>query len=68
MTSQLYFDGGDYLNSDVANAVRDGLVAQLIRRDDPNDLAARGLHKPYFEVRYDFVLVPHQAKGVRRRA
>lgn len=68
LTSQLYFDGGDYLNSDVANAVREGLVAQLIRRDDPNELAALGLHKPYFEVRYDFVLVPHQAKGVRRRA
>jgi hypothetical protein len=36
--------------------------------DDPNDLAARGLHKPYFEVRYDFILVPHQAEDVRRRA
>ncbi|PNE11097.1 MAG: hypothetical protein CR217_10635 [Beijerinckiaceae bacterium] len=42
LTSQLYFDGGDYLNSDVANAVREGLVAQLIRRDDPNELAALG--------------------------
>jgi catechol 1,2-dioxygenase len=68
LTSQLYFDGGDYLNSDVANAVREGLVAQLVQHDDPNDLAARGLHKPYFEVRYDFILVPHQAEDVRRRA
>jgi catechol 1,2-dioxygenase len=68
LTSQLYFDGGDYLDSDVANAVREGLVAQLVRRDDPNELAARGLHKPYFEVRYEFILVPHRAAGVRRRA
>jgi catechol 1,2-dioxygenase len=63
LTSQLYFEGGDYLNSDVANAVREGLVAQLIRRDDPDDLAARGLHKHYFEVRYDFILAPHQRRG-----
>jgi catechol 1,2-dioxygenase len=68
LTSQLYFYGGDYLNSDVANAVREGLVGQLVRWDDLNELAARGLRKPYFEVRYDFILVPHEATDVRRRA
>jgi catechol 1,2-dioxygenase len=59
LTSQVYFEGGDYLNSDVANAVCEDLVAKLVRREDPNDLAARGLDKPYFEVRFDFILVPH---------
>jgi catechol 1,2-dioxygenase len=54
----VFFDGGDYLHTDVANAVRDGLVAQLVRRHRPNDLAARGLHSPYFEVHFDFILVP----------
>ena len=58
LTSQLYFAGGDYLDSDVANAVRDQLVANLVRRDHPDDLALRGLHNPYFEVHYDFLLVP----------
>jgi catechol 1,2-dioxygenase len=58
LTSQLYFDGGDYLDSDVANAVREHLVAKLVRRAHPDDLAARGLHEPYFEVHYDFILVP----------
>src|SRR5262249_9618421 len=53
-TSQLYFDGGEYLKSDVANAVREGLVVPLIWRDDPDYLVARGMHRPYFEVRYDF--------------
>jgi catechol 1,2-dioxygenase len=48
---------------DVANAVRDGLVARLVRRDDPKDLSARGLHKPYFEVRYDFILVPSRERS-----
>ena len=68
LTSQLYFDGGEYLKSDVANAVRDGLIAQLVRRDHPHELAARGLHKPYFEVDFDFILAPRQAEEVRRRA
>lgn len=54
----MYFEGGDYLDSDVANAVREGLVAKLVRRDDPKDIAARGLAKPYFEVHQDFMLVP----------
>jgi catechol 1,2-dioxygenase len=58
LTSQVYFEGDEYLNSDVANAVRDDLVAKLIRREEPKDLAARGLDKPYFEVSLDFILTP----------
>ena len=68
LTSQLYFDGGEYLKTDVANAVRDGLIAQLVRRNHPNELAARGLHKPYFEVDFDFILAPRATEEVRRRA
>jgi catechol 1,2-dioxygenase len=64
LTSQLYFSGGDYVNNDVANAVRDRLIAQPVRRDDPTDLAARKLDRPYFEVRYDFVLVTHQTSAL----
>lgn len=63
VTSQVYFDGGEYLESDVANAVRDGLVAKLVRREDPNEIPGRGLTKHYFEVRYDFVLMPRDAGG-----
>jgi catechol 1,2-dioxygenase len=65
LTSQLYFAGGDYLDSDVANAVRDQLVANLVRRDHPDDLATRGLHNPYFEVHYDFILVPSGSGSVK---
>jgi catechol 1,2-dioxygenase len=68
LTSQLYFEGGDYLDSDVANAVREELVAKLIRRDDLTDVAARGLRKPYFELNYDFALVPSEVADGRRQA
>jgi catechol 1,2-dioxygenase len=68
LTSQIYFRDGQYLNSDVASAVRDGLVASLKRNENPEDLSAKGLSLPYYEVRYDFVLAPHHAHDARRVA
>ena len=56
MTTQLYFEGGQYLDSDVANAVRDNLIIRLTRHDGPAEIASRGLTTAYFEGRYDFVL------------
>jgi catechol 1,2-dioxygenase len=46
LTSQLYFAGGEYLDNDVANAVRDGLVLSL-----EHDGTA-------WQATYDFVLQP----------
>jgi len=56
MTSQIYFLGGQYLDSDVANAVRDGLIAELRCHDSAADMAAREMDRPYYTVTYDFVL------------
>jgi catechol 1,2-dioxygenase len=44
LTSQLYFAGGEFLDDDVANAVRDGLIVTLRRRGDA------------LETSYEFVL------------
>jgi catechol 1,2-dioxygenase len=46
LTSQLYFAGGEYLDNDVANAVRDGLVLSV-----EHDGTA-------WQATYDFVLEP----------
>ena len=46
LTSQLYFAGGEYLDNDVANAVRDGLVLTLERDENA------------WQASYDFVLEP----------
>ncbi|XVQ07411.1 dioxygenase [Spirillospora sp. CA-255316] len=46
LTSQLYFQGGDYLSSDVASAVRDDLVITLQQTGTG------------YEAHYDFVLEP----------
>ena len=58
MTSQLYFEGGEYLDNDVANAVRDGLIARLVYRNSSADLVTRELSLPFYELCYDFKLTP----------
>ncbi|WP_395674972.1 hypothetical protein [Inquilinus sp.] len=58
LTSQLYFRDGLYLESDVAHAVRPDCIASLVRREGRAQLLARGLDRPFFEVRHDFVLAP----------
>jgi len=56
LISQLYFSGDQWLDNDVAKAVRGELVLTATRHDAPADLAARGLSKPYLSARYDFAL------------
>ncbi|MFM0284486.1 dioxygenase [Paraburkholderia sediminicola] len=58
LTSQIYFQGGKYIESDVANAVRDGLVVPLHRKESKTDLAARHLQQAFWEINYDFTLIP----------
>ncbi|MBN3787665.1 dioxygenase [Burkholderia sp. Ac-20353] len=58
LTSQLYFTGDQYLDSDVANAVRDGLVVDLIQHASEKDQLNRSLSVPFYELTYHFVLSP----------
>lgn len=60
-TSQLYFEGGEYLDSDVANAVRDGLVIRAELVEDPELVKARGLTEHFVDARYDFAFAPSAA-------
>jgi hypothetical protein len=46
----------EYLDSDVAHAVRAGLAVGLARYDDPGEIASCGLTAAFFEARYDFAL------------
>jgi catechol 1,2-dioxygenase len=59
LTSQLYFRGGDYLDSDVANAVRDGLILDLACHERPG--VADGPTQRYVIARRDFALARHDA-------
>lgn len=63
MTTQLFFEGGEYVESDCVEAVKPELVAKLESHDDPEDYHRRGLDKPYYMLQYDFVLAPQKARA-----
>jgi catechol 1,2-dioxygenase len=60
-TSQLYFAGGEYLDSDVASAVRDELVIRAELVENPERIARQGLTEPFIDAHYDFAFAPASA-------
>jgi hypothetical protein len=68
LTSQLYFDGGDYPTATSRMPCVTASLHSWFGGTIPRISLPRGLHKPYFEARYDFALVPCQARDIRRKA
>jgi catechol 1,2-dioxygenase len=62
LTTQIFFEGGEWVNDDCVDAVKPNLVTKLERHDDPSDYGERGLDEPYCTVRYDIMLVPVEEK------
>ena len=58
LTTQLYPDFTDYLDSDVASAVKDELIFHPVRRERDPDL---GADVPHLHFQYDFTLAPARA-------
>ncbi len=55
LTTQLFFDGGEYLDSDAGNAVKPDLIIPLHETGGPTDLEEGRVG---FTAAYDFVLEP----------
>ena len=51
-------DCGDYLDSDVTNAVSDALMVRRARCDYPAKIGRRGVIGPFFKASFDFGLTP----------
>jgi len=58
LTTQIYFEGDEYLRSDVVGAAKDALVVKPQKHEDPNDLARAALDRPFYACSYSFVLQP----------
>ncbi|MGH3780197.1 MAG: catechol 1,2-dioxygenase [Pseudonocardiaceae bacterium] len=64
LTTQLYFRGGDWLDEtlpgggDVAGAVKDSLIIDIGRDNDPDTIAAFGFDGPYETADHTFILSP----------
>jgi len=56
LTTQLFFTGDPWIDSDVVGAVKQSLIVTLNKHEDPAALKKRGFEKPYYTVAYDFTL------------
>lgn len=56
LTTQINIDGDELLWDDFAFASREGLVPPIVRIDDPAQLDAKRLNKPYASIDFDFHL------------
>jgi catechol 1,2-dioxygenase len=54
LTTQINIDGDDYLWDDFAFATREGLVPPIVRVDDPAQLDARRVDRPFASIDFDF--------------
>ena len=56
LTTQLFFTGDPWIDSDVVGAVKQSLIVSLKKHEDRADLQKRGVDKPYCTISYDFAL------------
>jgi catechol 1,2-dioxygenase len=56
LTTHLFVKGDEYLESDTVFGVKDSLIVDFVRHDDPLEMRERGLEEPFFTAEYDFVL------------
>jgi len=61
LTTQINIDGDEYLWDDFAFATRDGLVPPISRIDDPAQLDAKQVDKPFASIDFDFHLTRENA-------
>lgn len=61
LTTQLFFKDDPYIDSDAVFSVKDALIIDPVRIEDPAKMRQRGLDHPYYEAEYDFGLWPPHA-------
>lgn len=64
LTTQLFLKNDPWIDSDVVvGAVKQPLIVDPVKHDDPADLRAKNMAVPYYTLSYDFVLEPAMAKA-----
>jgi hydroxyquinol 1,2-dioxygenase len=54
-TTMMYFNHSDYVESDTIFSVKDFRV-DLVKHDSPEEIAEKGLDKPFYTLEYTFIL------------
>lgn len=66
LTTQINIAGDPDLHDDFAQATRDGLIPDIMRRDDAEAIRAQGLNTPFSEIAFDFILQPAEHAAAER--
>jgi catechol 1,2-dioxygenase len=66
LTTHLFVNGDEYLDSDAVFGVKDSLIVDFVRHDDAGEISERGVAEAFYTAEYDFVLEP--ASVVTREA
>ena len=60
LTTHIFDPDDQYINSDAVFGVKESLIAEFNRVDDPARSAEVGFEGPYWDVEFDFVLAPKE--------
>ena len=66
LTTHLFVKGGEYLDSDVVFGVKESLIVDFVRHDNPEEIRSKGLTEPFYTASYDFVLEPSGTPSVSK--
>jgi catechol 1,2-dioxygenase len=64
LTTQINIPGDTYIDDDFAFATRDGLIVDVLKIDDPKEIAARKLEGPFSLIRFDIKMQGEQETAV----
>jgi catechol 1,2-dioxygenase len=56
VTTHMFIEGDEYLDSDAVFGVKDSLVVDFVRHDDPAAATRLGLANPFYTAEHDFIL------------
>lgn len=65
LTTHIFDPEDEYLHSDAVFGVKESLVAEFNRVDDPARSAEVGFDGPYWDVEFDFVLAPKTTRELK---
>jgi catechol 1,2-dioxygenase len=64
LMTQIFIQGDQWIDSDVVGAVKESLIAGMVKHDDAAEIAKRGLKGPFYTLEFDFVL----PRGMKKAA
>ncbi|WP_313234777.1 dioxygenase family protein [Sporosarcina ureae] len=67
VTTMLFIEDDPYIDDDAIGAVKSSLILQLEKCADPDEMAKRGVERPFYTAEYDFKLRPETTGEARSK-